>query len=109
MRIIGYSAQVRDGRFSRTEALELMQRPPHVEDGLLAYYKKRLRVGDDELAALMRLPYRYYTDFKTYKKLFERMRPFFYVMAKTQRVPWSFYMKYTLPHEVIRRDPPAAG
>lgn len=108
MRFIGYAAQVRDGRMSRDEALELMDQPPHVEDGLLDYYKKRLRLSDDDLDGLMRLPYRYYTDFKTYKKLFERMRPFFYVMAKTQRIPWSFYIKYTMPHELVRRDGPTA-
>lgn len=104
LRIIGYSAQVRDGRMSRAEALELMKQPPHVEDGLLDYYKKRMRLSDADLDALLRLPYRYYTDFRTYKKLFERMRPFFHLMAKTERIPWSFYIKYTLPHEVVRRE-----
>lgn len=109
MRIIGYSAQVRDGRMVRDEALELMTHDPHLEDGLLAYYQKRLGLTDYDLQSLMTQPYRYYVDFKTYKKLFERMRPFFYLMAKTRRVPWSFYIKYTLPHEVERRHYVARG
>lgn len=102
MRMIGYAAHVRDGRMSREEGLALMEDPPHLEEGLLDYYKKRLGLTDDEFEQLMNLPKAYYTDFKTYKKTFERLRPFFYAMAKANRVPWSFYMKYTLPHEVVR-------
>ena len=41
-RIIGFAAHVRDGRMSRDEALALMEEPPHLEQGLLEYYKKRL-------------------------------------------------------------------
>lgn len=101
-RIVGYSAYCRDGRMTREEALELMKEDPHIEDGLLEYYKKRLNLSDEEFEKLMTQPKKYYTDFKNYKKTFERMRPFFYVMAKAGLIPWSFYIKYTLPHEVIK-------
>lgn len=101
-RIVGYSAYCRDGRMTREEALKLMQEPPHLEDGLLKYLKKRLNLSDEELENLMNLPKKYYTDFKTYKKTFERMRPFFHIMAKKGLIPWSFYIKYTLPQEVIK-------
>lgn len=100
-RIAGYSAYCRDGRMTREEALELMKRPPHLEDGLLTYYKKRLKLSDEEFDNLMNLPKKYYYDFRTYKKTFERMRPFFYIMAKRKLIPWSFYIKYTLPHTVV--------
>ncbi len=99
-RIAGYSAYCRDGRMTREEALKLMKEPPHIEDGLLEYYKKRLNLSGEEFDKLMNLPKKYYTDFKTYKKTFERMRPFFYLMAKWKFIPWSFYIKYTLPHNV---------
>jgi len=98
-RVAGYSAYCRDGRMTREEALELMKEEPHIEDGLLEFYKKRLNLSDPEFERLMNLPKKHYTDFKTYKKTFERMRPFFYLMAKWKRIPWSFYIKYTLPHE----------
>ncbi|TLX45200.1 LPS biosynthesis protein [Pseudoalteromonas phenolica] len=101
-RIVGYSAYCRDGRMTREEALELMKEDPHIEEGLLEYYKKRLNLNDEEFDRLMTQPKKYYTDFKNYKKTFERMRPFFYVMAKAGLIPWSFYIKYTLPHEVIK-------
>jgi hypothetical protein len=96
-RIAGYSAYCREGYMSREEALELMQEPPHIEEGLIEYYKKRLNLTDGEFDRLMSLPKKHYSDFKTYKKTFERMRPFFYLMAKWNFIPWSFYIKYTLP------------
>ncbi|QTL36073.1 N-acetyl sugar amidotransferase [Pseudoalteromonas viridis] len=101
-RIVGYSAYCRDGRMTREEALALMKEEPHIEEGLLEYYKKRLNLSDEAFDKLMTQPKKYYTDFKNYKKTFERMRPFFYVMAKAGLIPWSFYIKYTLPHEVIK-------
>jgi hypothetical protein len=87
---------------TREEGLRLMAEPPLLEDGLLDYFKKRLNLDEAEFERLMTLPKAYYPDFPTYKKTFERMRPFFYVMAKANLVPWSFYMKYTVPHEVVR-------
>lgn len=101
-RIVGYSAYCRDGKMTREEALKLMKEKPHLEEGLLEYYKNRLNLSDDEFKRLMTQPKKYYTDFKNYKKTFERMRPFFYLMAKAGLIPWSFYIKYTLPHEVIK-------
>ncbi|KZN40506.1 N-acetyl sugar amidotransferase [Pseudoalteromonas luteoviolacea] len=102
-RIAGYSAYCRDGRMTREEALALMKEEPHIEDGLLEFYKKRLNLSDEEFDRLMSLPKKHYTDFKTYKKTFERMRPFFYLMAKWKLIPWSFYIKYTLPHSVEKK------
>jgi len=101
-RIVGYSAYCRDGRMTREDALERMKEEPHIEEGLIEYYKKRLNLNDEAFEKFMTQPKKYYTDFKNYKKTFERMRPFFYVMAKAGLIPWSFYIKYTLPHEVIK-------
>lgn len=101
-RIAGYSAYCRDGKMTREEAIALMKEEPHIEPGLLEYYMKRLNLSQDQFDELMNLPKKYYTDFKTYKKTFERMRPFFYLMAKRNLIPWSFYIKYTLPHDLIK-------
>jgi len=95
-RIAGYSAYCRDGRMTRDEALDLMKLEPHIEDGLLDYIKTRLKLSDEELNKLMNLPKKEYTDFKTYKRTFEIMRPFFYLMAKFNLIPMSFYLKYTI-------------
>ena len=98
-RIAGYSAYCRNGWMSREEALRLMQEPPHIEPDLVDFVKKRLGYTDAEFEALMNLPKKTYHDYKTYKRTFERLRPFFWLMYKLELVPKSFFMKYTLPQK----------
>jgi hypothetical protein len=43
---------------------------------------------------------KYYRDYKTYKKLFEILRPVFYLMYKANLVPKSFYIKFTSKTEI---------
>lgn len=95
MRMLGYGAACRAGRMKREDALALLKEPPYMEEELLEYVKKRLGFSDAEFNQLMNLPKKTYRDYPTYKKTFERMRPFFYVMAKMNLIPMSFYMKYT--------------
>ncbi len=45
----------------------------------------------------MAAPRKSYRDFKTYKQLFERLRPMFKLMAQANLVPMSFYLKYCFP------------
>jgi N-acetyl sugar amidotransferase len=94
-RIAGYSAYCRNGWMTREEALRLMDEPPHIEPGLVAFLKKRLGFSDSEFEGLMTMPKKTYKDYDTYKKTFERMRPFFWLMYKMDLIPKSFYMKYT--------------
>lgn len=95
-RIAGYSAYCRNGWMTREEALRLMAEPPHLEAGLLEFLKKRLGYSDEQFESLMSLPKKSYKDYPTYKKIFERMRPFFWLMYKMDLIPKSFYMKYTV-------------
>lgn len=101
-RIAGFSAYCREGHMTREEALQLMSTAPSIEDGLLEYFKKRLNLTDEEFDSLMHLPKKHYSDYKTYKKTFERLRPFFYLMAKWNLIPWSFYIKYTIPDPLAK-------
>jgi hypothetical protein len=79
--------------------------------------KKRLGYDDAEFDDLMTQPIRTYRDFATYKTTFERMRPIFSVLAQRERIPRSFYMRYTLPdlhvsaerHAPLAMEPMAAG
>lgn len=97
MRMLGYAAGCRSGQLSRTEALEKLKEPSYLEPELLEYVKKRLGFSDAEFERVMTLPKKTYKDYPTYKKTFERMRPFFWLMAKLNLIPMSFYMKYTKP------------
>jgi hypothetical protein len=96
-RNLALAAEVRAGLTTRAEALRLYRTPLAPDPELVAYVKKRLGLSDSEYEQLMRGPKRSFTDFKTYKKRFERLRPMFFLLAKANRVPMSFYLKYCFP------------
>lgn len=94
------SASVRIGNMSRDEAIdEYYNKPPYLEPELLSYFKKRLGLTDAEFDEVMNRPPKYWTEYPTYKKRFELLRPFFHVLMKARLVPHSFYMKYCFPIE----------
>jgi hypothetical protein len=91
----GFSALIRSGQMKKEEALQILKRPPTIDSEIIELVKKRLGFSDAEFEMIMNLPKKTYKDFKTYKKTFERMRPFFWFMYKSGYVPKSFYIKYT--------------
>lgn len=92
------SASVRSGQMTRDEAIdEYYNKPPYLEPELLAYFKKRLGFSDQEFDNIMNRPPKYWYEYPTYKKRFELLRPFFYLLMKSHLVPRSFYMKYCFP------------
>ena len=91
------SASVRAGKISRDEALAIYSKPPYMEDDLVEYFKKRMDLSNEEFERVMNLSPKFYTDYVTYKKKFERMRPLFAILAKAHLVPMSFYLKYCFP------------
>lgn len=91
------SARVRNGQMSREDAWGEYCRPPVVEDELLAYFKKRLGLSDAEYERVMAEVPKSWHEYPTYKRRFERLRPLFYVLARRNLVPMSFYLKYCYP------------
>jgi N-acetyl sugar amidotransferase len=100
-RVIELSARVRDGQIDRGDAEKELANGRHYDPDLVEMVKKRLGFDDDEFEAVMTAPRRHYTDYATYKKTFERLRPFFWLLYKLDRVPESFYVKF------CRRTPDA--
>ena len=96
-RNLSLAAEARAGIISREEALRQYRTPLAPDPELVAYVKKRLGLSDAEYEALMHGPQRSFRDFKTYKTRFERLRPMFFLLAKANRVPMSFYLKYCFP------------
>jgi len=94
-RYVEFSALIRSGQMTRDEALEKIQKPYEFDESILVEVKKRLNIGDEEFDRLIAQPKRTYHDFKTYHQTFRRMRPFFWLMYKMDRIPKSFYLKYT--------------
>jgi hypothetical protein len=91
------SASVRAGIITREEGLNEYASNPYIEPELINYFKKRLQLSEEEFDRAMNAPKKTYKDFKTYKKRFERFRLIFYILAKANLVPMSFYMKYCFP------------
>lgn len=91
------SAQVRNGQLDRATAWMEYSAPPVVEDELLPYFKKRLRISDDEYESVMAKAPKSWYEYPTYKKRFEMLRPLFAFLAHRNLVPMSFYLKYCFP------------
>lgn len=95
-RNLSLAAGVRSGLIERNTALQTyFYTEPYIEEGLLEYFKERLELTDDDLDKIVSSPNKRYTDYKTYKKYFRMLRPLFYILAKKNLVPMSFYLKYT--------------
>ncbi len=94
-----YSALVRAGTISRTEALERIKLPKPYEEDLLVEIKTRLKLTDQAWQKIMNAPNKHYTDYPTYKKTFELLRPFFYLLLKSGYVTRSFYDKFCVMKE----------
>ena len=91
------SAGVRRGVIDRQEALKIYQTPVVPDKNLVKYVKKRLELTDLEFEQIINGPKRNWKDFKNYKRRFELMRPVFYLLAKSNLIPMSFYIKYCFP------------
>ncbi|WP_133511702.1 N-acetyl sugar amidotransferase [Candidatus Thiosymbion oneisti] len=94
------AARVRNGTLSRSEAWAEYNTPPLIEDELVSYFKKRLDLSDERYERVMQAPPKNWTEYPTYKKRFERLRPLFFMLAKANLVPMSFYLKYCFPAKV---------
>jgi N-acetyl sugar amidotransferase len=91
------SARVRNGTLSRADAWAEYNTPPLIEDELVTYFKKRLELSDQQYDVVMAATPKNWTEYPTYKIHFECLRPLFYLLAKANRVPMSFYLKYCFP------------
>lgn len=89
------AAAARNGLVPRKDALAVYQKPVTGTEELEEFFRKRIGVTPEEYATVMRGEKKTYKQFRTYKKRFETLRPFFYVLMKAGLVPLSFYIKYT--------------
>jgi hypothetical protein len=105
-RLLGHAALVRAGQMTREEGLRLLAEPQTCDPQLVEMVKKRLGFTDGEFETIMTQPKKTYRDYKTYKRTFERLRTLFWLLYKFDRIPKSFYIKYTAPDP---RPSPAAA
>jgi hypothetical protein len=93
-RVNELSGRVRSGQLDRETAQREYDADPVVDPEILAMVKKRLGYSEKRWVELMEAPRRHYTDYPTYKKTFERLRAFFWVLYRLDRVPKTFYVKF---------------
>jgi hypothetical protein len=90
----GLSALVREGIMNRDEALKVLAEPPKISSELLDYVREQLDLTQAKFYTVMHRPGKTFMDYPNYKKTFQKLRPLFFVLAKTNLVPMSFYLKY---------------
>lgn len=88
------SAQCRNGYITQERALEEYARGPKISNDLVRFVQNRLDITDEKLNEFIKSENRSWRDFETYKPTFELLKPLFFVMAKLNLVPMSFYRKY---------------
>jgi N-acetyl sugar amidotransferase len=94
-RVMGYSALIRSGQMNKKEAFEMLEVPPEFDPNMIKLYLKRLGLNEIEFVDILTGKVNHSSNFKTYKKTFERFRWFFYIMVKMGYMQLSFYMRYT--------------
>lgn len=100
MRTLGYSARIRSGQMTREDGIVRLEDSPKFDEELFEMILKRYGYSLGEFEKLMLLPIKNFKDYNTYKSLFEKLRPFYYIMAKAELIPWSFYHKYTSKNNI---------
>jgi len=101
-----YASLIRDGQMEREDALVRLSNPSwgssETDQDLLNEILEAIKFTDEQFYNIMKLPTKSYRDFKTYKKTFEKMKPFFWMMYKMDFMPKSFYLKYASKEENIK-------
>ena len=93
------AALVRENKISRQNAWNKYNETPYIEKNLVGYFKKRLDLNDEDYENIMLRPAKSWKEYPTYKRTFELLKPIFLILAKSNLVPMSFYLKYCLPIE----------
>jgi hypothetical protein len=93
-RINELSGRVRSGQLTRAKAQAEYDNGPVVDTELLTMVKKRLGYSEERFEELMSAPHHDYSEYRTYKSTFERLRHIFWILYKLDRVPKTFYVKF---------------
>ena len=94
LRYSEFSALIRSGQMKRDDALQQIKKPKPSDPDILEEIKTRVGFSDADWEAIMTDTPKHFSDYQTYKKSFEQMKPFFYVLYKAGYVTKSFYVKY---------------
>ena len=101
-----YASLIRDGQMTREQALKKLSLPSwgtsETDNNILIEILEATELTLEQFNKIMKAPAKSYRDFKTYKKTFERMKPFFWLMYKLNFMTKSFYLKYASKEKNIK-------
>lgn len=104
LRLCEYSALIRSGQWTQEQATLALREPKPMDDMILQEIRNRLKITDEEFQEYLNAPNKTYRDYPTYKKTFEQLRWFFYILARTNLIPISFYLKYTRNYDNKKQE-----
>jgi len=90
-RIIEYSALIRSGQMTKSEAKKKLEKKPYLTKGIL----REIRETYPDIDIVMQKPVVDYHFFDTYHKLFRKYRWLIWLAMKFCLLPETFYLKYT--------------
>ena len=104
-RKLSYAALVRSGQMTRSEALELINKPYNKGEDpqLVKLCVKRLGLKWEEFDELLKLPQKNFRDYPTNFALLRAMRPAIWLFARLGLVPQSSYLKYCTGQSIWAR------
>lgn len=92
-------AKLRQGLITKKEA-KIIYNSEQDSSNLKNHFTNRLNLSEKEFNQLMNLPNKSYTDYPTYKKTFEFLKPIFFLLMKSNLVTASFYEKYCIKSKI---------
>lgn len=93
-RFLSVGASVREGRMDREIGLKILAEPVEASPELVKYVLNRLNLSHDEMEEFLASQNKSWKNYKNYKRRFEILKPFFWLMMKLNLIPKTFYIKY---------------
>jgi hypothetical protein len=90
------SARIRSKKITKYVATSEIKSSHNAALEAKEYFQKRLELNDETYTALIESTPKFWKQFKNYKKIFEILKPLFFILSKKNIVTDSFYIKYCI-------------
>jgi N-acetyl sugar amidotransferase len=94
LRMCEFSGLIRSGQKNKEDALVEISIPKPIDKNIEDEIRIRCGFSEQEWAVIWTSPKKHYTDYPTYKRTFEILRPLFFILYKNGYVNRSFYDKF---------------
>ena len=94
LRMCEFSGLIRSGQKIKEDAIAEISIPKPIDKNIEDEIRVRCGFSEQEWGEIWSSPKKHYTDYPTYKKTFEFLRPLFFILYKKGYVNRSFYDKF---------------